>query len=194
MCGGVVDRLCKAAKVGPFHPHQFRALMVSLFVKYTGSNGLEKGAKFLGHKNPTVTYKRYWKPNAEELIAKIPFFSMPVQPPNTSNNTNNSNISLQTLYAWEHNKRKQLQDEIAVYMQLLPKEKILEAEGLIASVRRRYKKRLAEENSIDDENYNVINESEDDKDALDDDYLPIDLLENSDNDDDPLAAFRQKSH
>lgn len=184
MSAAVVNRISKAAQVGPFHPHQFRALMVSLFVKYTGSNGLEKGAKFLGHKNPTVTYRRYWKPNAEELIAKIPFFSMPSTPPCSMNDTKTSMGSIQTLYAWEHNKRKQLQEEIAVYMQLLPTEKLQEAERLISVIRRRYETQSIDDHSVGDEEENVSDKNENE------DIEEEDFSETSDADD-PLASFRR---
>jgi hypothetical protein len=77
LCKHVVNLACRRAGVGPFHPHQFRSLMVTLFVKYCGGNALDKASKFLGHATPSITFASYWHTDAEQLANRIPFFRPP---------------------------------------------------------------------------------------------------------------------
>ena len=60
--------------LGRFNPHQFRSLMVDMFMKYCGNNALDKASKFLGHKSTVVTYRNYWRTDVEQLANGIPFF------------------------------------------------------------------------------------------------------------------------
>lgn len=53
-----LKRICHAASVGPFTPHQFRAFIVNSVMR--GGGRLDEVARFIGHRSTSVTWKHYW--------------------------------------------------------------------------------------------------------------------------------------
>ena len=54
----VIVKLCRLCQLPRFHPHQFRAYIVTMAM--AKGNRLEDVAKWMGHRQPCVTYRHYW--------------------------------------------------------------------------------------------------------------------------------------
>ena len=67
----ILQRVCQLQGLPKFHAHQFRSLMVDIFIEQ--GNSMEKACKFLGHKNVSTTYRHYYTPNVDELAQNIKF-------------------------------------------------------------------------------------------------------------------------
>lgn len=114
-----VKHVCKAAKVGPFNPHQFRSFIVHLFLKHGGPNGLDKASKYMGHEDCRVTYKHYYHIDLDHIGDNIPFLTSCAEPerPNDDNKSADS-----SLLSFEYKRRKQAEAQLLRMMTLLTPE------------------------------------------------------------------------
>jgi integrase len=120
----IVSTVCRRANVGPYNPHQFRSLMVDLFVRYSDGPALDKAAKFLGHRSVQTTYTSYWKADPERLASHIPFFHKPEQTTADGVTTGGrgSETSMGTMYDFEVQRRQQLEQTLKHVMGMLTRE------------------------------------------------------------------------
>ena len=94
-----------------------------MFIKYTGDgNGLERGSKFLGHRTPITTFRYYYHPDQEGMVADLPFFQP--QPAATTMTTppGGASDSTTALYEWERQRRVELEQQLQCMWGILTEE------------------------------------------------------------------------
>jgi integrase len=115
----VMRTVCRAAGVGPFHPHQFRRNIVRVMEK-TG-HGLAKASKFLGHRSLNVTFRSYFHVDVEHLAASMPCFGAPPPPrPKDDDDDNDaSSVGTTTVLEGEMRRRQDLERQNAELRRLV---------------------------------------------------------------------------